>query len=181
MLDYLFLFLLHSSFCEDGALTMSDLPPVARIEIVKEQLHGSWYEDPYRWLEDWQSEEARNFLEAQAHYSSRLLKDLPERETLLARISELNEAGITFSQFKVRAGRYFYLLQSADQNTPALVMRECDSNVEKILVDPNSKILTKPDYNCTIDWFLPIPRRELGRLWYFSTGFRRQYPLYNQC
>ena len=54
--------------CDSGKQESSAMPdestvtaPVARIEAVQDELHGTIVEDPYRWLENWGDEEVKAF------------------------------------------------------------------------------------------------------------------------
>jgi len=64
-------------------------PPATRIDSVKEVLHGVEIADPYRWLEDQQSPEARAWIDAQNAYSRPILDRLPARARLGKRLAEL--------------------------------------------------------------------------------------------
>lgn len=66
--------------------------PVARGEVVRDIYFGTTVEDPYRWMEDWQGEEAQSWIRAQAAYTRAYLDALPEREALLTQIAELRDA-----------------------------------------------------------------------------------------
>ena len=66
-------------------------PPVARVEVVQDTYFGTTIEDPYRWLEEWQSPEARAWLDAQGAHARTYLDALPQRGALLDRIAGLGD------------------------------------------------------------------------------------------
>lgn len=127
-------------------------PPVARVETVTDTYFGTTIDDPYRWLEDWQSDEARAFVEQQGAYARAYLDSLPAREPLLARISELSDAGPVLYNFQVEGGRSFYLRRDPGDNVPKLVVRVTPDASEKILLDPNA---LSGDVHTVIDWYFP--------------------------
>lgn len=118
---------------------------------------GVRVEDPYRWMEDWTSEEARHWLDAQASHARRFLDALPARQEFLKRVQELNAGRTVITAMQVRAGRVFSLRQDADEPVPKLVFRT-PAGDETVLVDPNSD---PGPIQRSIDWISPSP---LGRL-----------------
>ncbi len=64
-------------------------PPVARQDNVKETIHGVEIVDPYRWLEDQQSEETRNWVAAENAYTHSLLDGLPIRPKAYQRLLQM--------------------------------------------------------------------------------------------
>ncbi|HTI54097.1 MAG TPA: S9 family peptidase, partial [Verrucomicrobiae bacterium] len=83
--------------------------PVARIETVYDTHFGATVADPYRWLEDWRSDQAMAWLQAHAAHVRAYLDALPDRAGLMARIAELGDAVPELHSFKIAGGRTFYL------------------------------------------------------------------------
>ena len=73
-------------------MTVASYPAAARQDI-HENLHGHDVADPYRWLEDPDSEQARAWQSAQDELYAEVLGALPGRERLAARLAELLERG----------------------------------------------------------------------------------------
>ncbi|HWE64988.1 MAG TPA: S9 family peptidase, partial [Chloroflexota bacterium] len=126
-------------------------PPAARIEITRDTYFGTVVEDPYRWLEDWKGQEARDWVAAQGDFSRRYLQALPERTSLLARISALSGAAPLLSRFQVTGDRVFYLRRNPGQDLAALVTRPTPEAPERVLFDPN--VLEGPVHTA-IDWYV---------------------------
>src|SRR6185312_11505476 len=97
-------------------------PPRARVEDVRDEYFGTTITDPYRWMEDYKGDEAQAWLREQAEYATGALGSLPERDTLLARITELSDAGPEMRDLRVAGGRVFALRQEPGENLPRLVM-----------------------------------------------------------
>src|SRR6266404_284669 len=110
-------------------------PPPTPIEPVTEVLHGVSITDPYRWLEDQNSQRTREWLEEQAVYTRRYLDAIPARNWIQRRVEELLTVE-TISELYQVGGRYFYTKRSGYQEQPIILMRESDSHSETVLVDP---------------------------------------------
>jgi prolyl oligopeptidase len=127
---------------------------VARREVVRDTLYGEVVEDPYRWMEDWQGDELRAWVEAQATYTRASLDTLPDREALRQRIAELSDVVPVLTQLAVSAGRYFYLLRGPGESVPRLVMRLGLDAPEQVIFDP-AKL--GGEIHSAIDWYAPSP------------------------
>jgi prolyl oligopeptidase len=126
--------------------------PSARIETVYDTYFGTTIADPYRWLEDWRSDEAMAWLNAHAAHARGYLDALPHRAELMARITELSDATPQLSGFKIAGGRTFYLRRDPGQEQDRLVVRRAADVPEQTLFDPNA---IKGEAPTAIDWFYP--------------------------
>ena len=63
-------------------------PPAAQTDH-RDVLHGVEVPDPYRWLEDLDSEQTRAWIEAQNRLTAEYLAQIPEREPIRERLTEL--------------------------------------------------------------------------------------------
>ena len=63
--------------------------PSSRIMNQIDDYHGTAVADPYRWLEDVDSDETHAWVEAQNKVTFGFLESVPERETYLDRLTEL--------------------------------------------------------------------------------------------
>ena len=118
-------------------------------------LHGTEVHDPYRWLEDGESEETRAWVEAQNTRTRAVLDDLPDRPALHKRLLSLLQVGMVGSPH-VAGDRVFTLEREGDQDQAVLVVR---SAVEpeapgRVVVDPHGMAA---DHAASIDWFSPSP------------------------
>jgi len=108
--------------------------PAARREDIAEQVHGQPVADPYRWLEDHDSDETQRWLAAQdALYAGELAK-LPGREALAARIGDLLGAGEAGGP-AWRGDRCFYTRRAGGQEHAVLYTRT-PGDGERALIDP---------------------------------------------
>ena len=90
-------------------------PPYTPVEPVTDVWHGLAVTDPYRWLEDSQSERTRDWIAGQIRYARRFFDSIPGRERIRRRIAELLSVDSAESPCKV-GQRYFFLKRSAQQD-----------------------------------------------------------------
>ncbi len=125
--------------------------PIARVDSVRDTYFGTTLEDPYRWMENWRSEEFQAWVKGQAASMRAHLDALAGREKLLARITELSNAGPELSAFQVMSERVFYLRRNPGEDLAKLVVRLPDGQ-EKTLFNPN---LIGGEAQTAIDWYFP--------------------------
>ncbi len=129
---------------------MRTYPPTP-ISDATEILHGERIPDPYRWLEDGESEATRVWTDAQNALTRDYLDAVPGRETLHRRLDELLAIGAISVPTPVR-GRYFYQRRDGRQNQPVLYVREGVGGEDQAVVDPNALDAAG---GVALDWFYP--------------------------
>lgn len=111
--------------------------PPARKENLVESLHGIPLADPYRWMEDIDSDETRQWIEAQNMLTHSYLSGLPGRDSIRQRMTELWDYE-KFTPPTHHAGRYFYSYNTGLLNQDLLYWLDgLDDPNPKILLDPN--------------------------------------------
>jgi prolyl oligopeptidase len=110
--------------------------PVSRIADVSDTYHGTIVRDPYRWLEDPDSEETRAWVDAQNALTAAALAG-PLRESLVRRLTTLHDYPRTSVPLK-RRNRYFLLHNRGLQNQPVLYIHETGLLTPRALLDPNA-------------------------------------------
>ncbi len=111
--------------------------PESRRGTQVDELHGVKVEDPYRWLEDLDSEETRTWVAAQNKVTSAYLAALPEREAIRKRLTDLwnyERYGVPFKE----GGRYFFTRNDGLQNQNVLYLMETLGGEPKAVLDPNT-------------------------------------------
>jgi prolyl oligopeptidase len=132
-------------------------PPEARIEDVVEVIHGQKVEDPYRWLENGESQEVRDWVNGQNEYTRVRLNQVSGRQRIGDRLEELLSIGYIAS-LRVCRGRHFYEKREGKQNQPILYVRHGLEGKEEILIDPNA--LDTAGLT-VLDWWFPSDDGEL--------------------
>jgi prolyl oligopeptidase len=112
-------------------------PPPARVDDVKETIHGTVVSDPYRWIEDQTSPETRAWIDAENACTQSVLSALPGQDAIAKRLGELIKVD-TINLPTERGGRYFYSRRAAGADLFVLYMRRGTHGTEEVLVDPAS-------------------------------------------
>ena len=89
-------------------------PETARREVV-ETLHGVEFRDSYRWLEDQQSAETRDWIDGQNAYSEQIIGDSPLRRQTERRLNVLMDRGASGSPRRCQDWEYFSLRRKGEQ------------------------------------------------------------------
>ncbi|MPZ62109.1 MAG: prolyl oligopeptidase family serine peptidase [Propionibacteriales bacterium] len=126
--------------------------PEARRTDLVEILHGEKVADPYRWLEDADTPETKDWLTAQAGLLDAQRARWPSRERFAGRLAELMRTGF-HGPPSFRRDRQFFLRRTADQEHGVLHTVEPDGT-ERVLIDP---MRLDPDGTTTLDAYHPSP------------------------
>jgi len=135
-----------------GRVVKAEYPRARRAEQV-DVLHGVPIADPYRWLEDVDSEETRTWVEAQDRLTRSVIDPIPFREAIRARLDVLS--GFESVGVPKEAGeRLFFTRQAPDARQPALAwVRDGEEDVH-VLVDPAA---LADDATVSVAGFEPSP------------------------
>lgn len=110
--------------------------PQARRTDYGDVLHGVNVPDPYRWMEDIDSEETRSWVEAQNRLTQTFLDQVPRRDEIKQRMTELWD----YEKFGIpeeHAGRYFYTYNTGLENQDVLYWMTGLDGETRCLLDPN--------------------------------------------
>src|SRR5258708_3760650 len=111
--------------------------PNARKVDQVDDYHGVKIADPYRWLEDDNSEETKQWVEAENKVTYAYLDEIPLRPLLKDRLTQLwnyERFGVPLQQ----GGRYFFTRNSGLQNQRVLYVAEKLDATPRVLLDPNT-------------------------------------------
>jgi prolyl oligopeptidase len=125
--------------------------PPTRTEKVADTLHGVEVPDPYRWLEDANADEVKEWTAKQNELTRSVLDKLPGRDKIADRLGTLLEIGSLGTPTPVK-GRYFYTRRDGKQNQPVLYVRDGLRGKDVELVNPN--VLSK-EGTVALDWYFP--------------------------
>jgi prolyl oligopeptidase len=116
---------------------MLNYPPSHPDPTVVDFYHGQAVPDPYRWLEDLDSEQTRAWIEAQNRLTFDYLQRIPARQRLLERLRQLWNYEKYSQPFK-EGNRYFYFKNDGLQNQSVLYTQESLEGEARVLLDPNT-------------------------------------------
>jgi prolyl oligopeptidase len=112
--------------------------PLSRKTDQVDNYHGSLVSDPYRWLEDPNTQETKDWVEAQNQVTFAYLNQIPHREKIKQRLTQLwdyEKYSIPFKQGEEQ--RYFYFKNDGLQNQSVLYTLKHLADEPRILLDPN--------------------------------------------
>lgn len=143
--------------------------PVTKNVDVVDDYFGAKVADPYRWLEDDQAEEVKQWIEEQNKVTFGYLENIPFREKIRQRLREVYNYPKYSSPF--RAGDYYFFYKNDGlQNQSVIYFQKGLDGEPEVFIDPNE---LSPDGTVRInlvgfsqdDRFVTISRSEAGSDW----------------
>jgi len=120
-----------------AATTPAFAYPPARRDPLVETLHGVQVADPYRWLEEMDSAETREWVSAENAQTDGYLAAIAGRDRLRARIAEL----VSYESFGVpvhRGDRYFWVYRDGRTSQPVISTATSVDGAASTVLDPNA-------------------------------------------
>ena len=111
--------------------------PQTRTQDLVEEIHGHRVADPYRWMEDLESDEIRAWIQNQNSLTNAYLESSPLKEKIQARMHELWDYERYSPPFK-RGGRYFFTYNTGLLNQDIFYWMEDLDAEPQVLIDPNT-------------------------------------------
>ncbi|WP_228892458.1 prolyl oligopeptidase family serine peptidase [Pseudoduganella aquatica] len=111
--------------------------PLSKKVDQQDNYHGTTVADPYRWLEDANSAETKEWVDAQNKLTQGYLGQIPAREAIKARLTKLwnfERYGVPYKE----GGRYFYSRNDGLQNQSVLYTMKTLADTPRVLLDPNT-------------------------------------------
>jgi prolyl oligopeptidase len=118
-----------------SALAQIPPPPATAQDNVREVIHGVEIVDPYRWLENQDSPQTREWIAAQNGYTQSLLNPLPMHERIYKRLMEMYRHE-SISEPEEESGSYFFMKRGADQDLWSIYVRKGPDGPDELLIDP---------------------------------------------
>ena len=120
--------------CDSGSSEVKY--PYTKQEELLETLFGRVISDPYRWLEDFTSDEVKAWVEEQNKIADQFLKNPIQRKIKkdLEEIWETSDISIPFK----KEDKTFYFYDDGKKQQSVFMMKDCDSCEARILLDPNN-------------------------------------------
>jgi prolyl oligopeptidase len=121
--------------CAPGA-TPTTYPVTKKVE-QQDMYHGTSIADPYRWLEDANSAETKEWVDAQNKVTQAYLGQIGERSAIKERLTRL----WNYERYSVpykESGRYFYSRNDGLQNQSVLYTMKSLGDQPRLLLDPNT-------------------------------------------
>ncbi len=112
-------------------------PETRKDSTVVDDYFGTKVADPYRWLEDDNSEETADWVKRQNELTFGYLEGLPNRTKIRERLEKLYNYERYGTPFQ-KGGRFFFYKNDGMQNQSVLYMQDSLAGEAKVLIDPNT-------------------------------------------
>ena len=112
-------------------------PEVRRDESIQDDFYGTSIADPYRWLEDADSAETAQFIQAQSELTEQYLDQIPIRKQIHGRITEL----INYERrtgLNRKKDHYYFSYNDGLQEQPIYARAASLDGEMEVLLDPNT-------------------------------------------
>lgn len=109
-------------------------------------IHGVDIIDPYRWLEQQDSEETRTWVNAENAYTHSVLDNLPMLPGVSRRIEQLLRYDSVGGGYQ-EGGYYFFFKKRSDQDLWSVYRRKVGSKEDELLLDPHR---LSPDHTISV-------------------------------
>ena len=133
--------------------------PHTRVVDQIDNYHGTVVADPYRWLEETDSPQTRDWIEAQNTLTFGFLARIVARDGIRRRLSELWDYAKASAPVE-RGKRYFQLRNTGLQNQDVLYVMDAPDGEGRVLLDPNG--LSADGTVALTDWSLSDDGRWLA-------------------
>jgi len=110
--------------------------PKTKKENIIDTIFGIKVEDPYRWLENYTSQEVKIWIEEQNNFTQAYLNNIKFRKRIKKRLFELVDYERISTPFK-KGNYYFYYRNDGKQNQSTLCFTKNLNEIPTIIVDPN--------------------------------------------
>ena len=112
-------------------------PPTRQDSTVADDYFGTIIKDPYRWLEDDQSAETKDWVTKQNIVTNGYLSQIPYRDKIKKRLEQIYNFEKFGTPFK-KAGKYYFFKNDGLQNQSVLYVQENLNAEAKVALDPNT-------------------------------------------
>ncbi len=118
--------------------TVIDKPlyPKTRMSDQVDDYFGTKVSDPFRWLEDDNSEETKAWVQEQNQVTNKYLSAIPYRDSIKERLTNVWNFPKQTVPFR-NNNKIFYFTNTGLQNQNVLYVNDVDSDKPELLLDPN--------------------------------------------
>ncbi|MBL7816696.1 MAG: S9 family peptidase [Saprospiraceae bacterium] len=137
---YFFFLFIHSSLLMQAQTMQKNkaiYPTTRQDATVVDDYHGTKVADPYRWLEDDNSAETKDWVKKQNEVTYSYLEKIPYRQAIKGRIEKLWNYEKFGSPFK-RGGKYYFYKNDGLQNQSVLYVQNDLNSPPSVVIDPNT-------------------------------------------
>ena len=111
--------------------------PDSKKDNFIETIHGYEIEDSYRWLEDFTSEESKDWVSRQNEFTQEFIGKNKYKKSINKNLNKTWETESISTPYKVKDKTFYYFNDGTWQQSK-LMIKDCDDCEERVLLDPNN-------------------------------------------
>ena len=111
--------------------------PDSKKDNFIETIHGYEIEDSYRWLEDFTSEESKDWVSRQNEFTQEFIGKNKYKKSINKNLNKTWETESISTPYKVKDKTFYYFNDGTWQQSK-LMIKDCDGCEERVLLDPNN-------------------------------------------
>ena len=111
--------------------------PDSKKDNFIETIHGYEIEDSYRWLEDFTSEESKDWVSRQNEFTQEFIGKNKYKKSINKNLNKTWESESISTPYKVKDKTFYYFNDGTWQQSK-LMIKDCDGCEERVLLDPNN-------------------------------------------
>ena len=116
----------------------SDLSyPGSKKDNLTETIHGYEIMDSYRWLEDFTSEESKDWVNRQNQYTQKFIGKNKYKKSINKNLNKTWETESISTPYKVKDKTFYYFNDGTWQQSK-LMIKDCEDCEARVLLDPNT-------------------------------------------
>jgi prolyl oligopeptidase len=131
------LFLINFPMLKAQVITRPAYPTTRQDPSVIDDYHGTKVADPYRWLEDDNSDETKVWVKAQNKVTFDYLDKIPFRKNIHSRLEKIWNYEKYGTPFK-EGGKYYFFKNDGLQNQAVLYVQDKLNGTPSVILDPNT-------------------------------------------
>jgi prolyl oligopeptidase len=110
--------------------------PKSKKNNFTETIHGYEIEDSYRWLEDFTSEESKDWVSRQNNFTQQFIGSNKYKKSINKNLNKIWKTESISTPYKVKDKTFYYFNDGTWQQSK-LMIKECEDCEARVLLDPN--------------------------------------------
>ena len=110
--------------------------PDSRKDDFKETIHGYEIEDSYRWLEDFTSEDSKDWVKRQNEFTKEFIGTNKYQKSINKNLNKTWDTESISTPYKIKDKTFYYFNDGTWQQSK-LMIKDCDACEAQVLLDPN--------------------------------------------